>query len=302
MKSLIERLPASFPEVALVLEPPVAVALRVARGRGGVQVVARAEEPLEWGGEEGLPPDRLRALADRFCTAVGAPQRLSVLLGDPLLKMQVLSLTDFPSGEEERLQVIRWHIRKVLNISLDDLRVRYQVLERSAGAATLWLTLGSETLAKRIEEAFAASGCHVGFLGAVTPELFNLASRHGMLPAEGSVLILSRTARSLSFLFAENGTPRFYRCKELREDDLGVEESHQIAQEIRLTLAYHRERVGGAPLATVLVRSASPGLTLPLEEELGDGVGVQTYGEALRSLAAGGYPQAALPLLSVLEA
>jgi len=303
MKSLIERLPASFPEVALLLEPPSAIGIRAAHGRGGAQVVARTEEPLEWNSAEELPPDRLRGLADRVYTALGAPPRLSVVLGDPLLKMQVLSLTDFPNGEEERLQVIRWHIRKVLNFNLDDQRVRYQVLGRSTGAVALWLTLCSERLVQGIEDAFAAVGCHVGFVGASTPELFNLAARRGALPADGSVLLLSRTARALSFLFAEDGTPRFYRCKELRGEDQGEGESHHIAQEIRLTLAYHRDRIGGAPLSAVLVRRTTPGLVLPLEDEIGEGVVVRGLAEALAAPSGGAeYPLAALPLFGLLEA
>ena len=299
---LLELLPPSFPEVALLLEPPLAYGLRVSRGGPGPSLLARTEQELVWP-EEGEPSAAaFGSLAERALTALGQPPRLSLLLGDALMKMQVLTLTDFPAAEEEREQVLRWHVRKVLNFTLDGLRLRYQLLGRTEGAVTLWLTLVPESLVASLESAFGQRGCHVGYIGAVTPELFNLALRGGALPAEGASLLVNRSPRSVSFLFAERGQPQFFRCKELRGVE-GDEDPERLGQEVRLTLAYHRERLGGAPLRAVFVRRHPAWLALPVEDEAGADVVVAPLRERLPALAGGGErPEAGLPLFSVLEA
>ena len=52
-----------------------------------------------------------------------------------------MTLTDYPRREEERSQIILWHLRKTLNVPVESLRLRYEVLQKTAGSVTLWLTL-----------------------------------------------------------------------------------------------------------------------------------------------------------------
>ncbi|MCI4397398.1 MAG: hypothetical protein JHC34_01030 [Acidobacteria bacterium] len=297
---LLESLPPELPPVALLLEPPTACGLRAARSRGGISILSKAEQPFAPISENlELESASLEALATKLLAPLGQPQRASIILGDSLVRMQVLSLSDFPSKEEERQQVLKWHVKKVLNWEPGDLRIRYHVFERSGQTATLWLTMGSENLIRALEGAFAKQGCHIGYIGGVTPELYGLASRKEALPNDGAALLINRTPGAVSFLFTERGLPQFFRCKELWDSD--GDDAEMVAQEIRLTLAYQRERLGGAPLRVAFTRCSPPSLALPLEGAVGDNTEVVALRERLPSAVEAERTEMTLPLFGVLE-
>jgi len=210
---------------------------------------------------------------------------VAIVLGDLFFRSQVLTLTDFPRSEAERQQVILWHLRKTLNMTLDSVRLRYEVLQRTPGSATLWLTLCPEEPLAALEQAFGAAGCQVGYVGASTVELFNLAAAKDVLPRDGSALLLNRTPACLSFLFIENGMPLFFRSKEMpAADENGQEDIPRVVQELRLTLAYFREKLGRAHLDKVAVRRYPSGVALPLEEVLEDGTVLEEISDVLPAL------------------
>ncbi len=295
---LLENLDPDLPPVAFLLEPPAAFGLHVARSRNGISVLSRVEQPFQLGGE-GAEPAQLEALADRLLAPLGQPQRASLILGDSLLRMQVLSLSDFPTKEDERQQVLKWHVKKVLNWDTSDLRMRYHVIERRGQTATLWLTMASDSLVQSIEAAFAKHGCHIGYVGGVTPEIFSLALRKDVIPNDGTALIVNRVPGAISFLFCEHGLPQFFRCKELW--DSGGDDAEMVAQEIRLTLAYQRERLGGAQIRAVMTRRSLGSLALPLEEALGGETEVVPLVERLPSANGAEKNDMTLPLFGVLE-
>jgi hypothetical protein len=164
---------------------------------------------------------------------------------------------------------------------------------------TLWLSLCQEEAVVALEGAFAACGCEVGHIGASTAELHNLALSRGLLPEEGSALLLNRTPGYLSFLFTEGGRPVFFRCKETPPDETGEGGEARIEQELRLTLAYYRDRHSGGILARVLTRCHPMGLVLPLEGILEEGVPVMDLARAAGLDEVWGPDW--LPLVSLLE-
>ena len=294
---LLESLDPDLPPVAFLLEPPTALGLHVARSRNGMSVLSKVEQPFHLG-EDGADAAQLEALAGHLLAPLGQPQRASIILGDSLLRMQVLSLSDFPSKEDERQQVLKWHVKKVLNWDTGDLRMRYHIIERSGQTATLWLTMASDSLAQSLEAAFAKHGCHIGYVGGVTPEVFSLALRRDVIPKDGTTLIVNRTDGAVSFLFCERGLPQFFRCKDLW--DSGGDDAEMMAQEIRLKLAYQRERLGGAQIRAVLTRRSLGSLSLPLEEALANETEVVPLVERLPASGAE-RSDMTLPLFGVLE-
>lgn len=302
MKNFLERIEPSYPDVALLLEPPRALGLRVARE--GVQLTAAAwfDEPQEWG-SGGPAEGSLQKLADRALATLGMPRRISILLDDAYFKAQVLSLADFPSREEERQQILRWHIRKMLDYNLEDLRLRYKVLDRRAGHATVWLTLAPESLLSAIEGAFGEKGCHVGFVSPESTELYNWGLVHGLVEEQGVTLFVNRTPKTLSFLYADASGIQFQRAKALGKGlSDAQEEEEQLLQEVRLTLAFQRDRLGGAPLTSVWVRTSESGLSLPVESEVEPGIPVRRLVSAEPGpKGCGSREELALPLFRVLK-
>jgi hypothetical protein len=299
MKLLANRFRPSLPPVAVLMEAPSVMALRVAKVGAGMQPLVMDEDPMaaivDSAGGEGHGA----RLADATLTRLGRPKRLCLVLGDPFFRLQTLALTDFPRSEEERVQVIRWHLRKTLNIPVESLRLRYDVLQKDATGVTLWLSACQEDAVVALESAFAEQGCEVGYVGASSVELHNLALARGLYPEEGSVLLLNRTAGYLSFLFSEGGRPVFFRCKESPADEESEIGEARLEQELRLTLAYHRDKLGGGKLSRVLVRRQAPHLSLPLASVLDEDVPVEELSQAA-GLGAPWNP-AWLPLVGLLE-
>lgn len=284
MLRLLTTYRPSLPPVAVLLEPPNLAALRVVKARKDMTPLVRHEEHLEGDGENYLPGhEEMDDIAASLLARLGEPKRISLVLGDPFFRMQVLTLDDFPRQEKERHQVILWHIRKVLNYPIDAVRLRYEVLQRGPGGVTLWLTLCPEDEVKALEAAFSKRGCQVGYIGAASVELFNLGRARDVVTGSGSCLLINRTPNYLSFLFAEEGQPVFFRCKETRGFD-GEDGAMRIQQELRLTLAYHREKISGKPLSKIVVRRFPHGVPLPLEDVLEEGTLVEEWGEVLPPL------------------
>ena len=155
-------------------------------------------------------PEAMEVLSASLMTQLGSPKRISCIIGDPLFKTQVLTLSDFPRSEQERRKVILWHIRKFLNYPIDSVRMDYAIIGRVPGSVKLLVTLCPAAEIQALEAAFAAGGGQVGYVGSSTIELFNLALAKGALPPGGNALIINRMPDYLSFLFAGKGPPGLF--------------------------------------------------------------------------------------------
>ncbi len=295
MISFLTKFRPTLPPVAVLVESPSILALRVAKPRRDLQALVKHEEAMA-DVVDALGFSGSSRLADALLTRLGRPKRISLVLGDSFFRMQIMTLTDFPRREEERSQIILWHLRKTLNVPVETLRLRYEVLQKTAGSVTLWLTLCQEDALVAVEKAFSEVGCEVGYVGAASAELHNYALASGLLPEEGPALLLNRTPSYLSFLFTEGGQPVFFRCKETAADELG---EGRIEQELRLTLAYHREKLGFGRLRKILVRLHPESLSLPLEGVVEEDVPVETLGAGTSDAQPWG--GAWLPLVALLE-
>jgi hypothetical protein len=304
MRGLLQYLKPTLPPVAVLMEPGAVFALRVGSAQRDPTPLVRHEESFESPDGHYLPgPEAMEVLSASLMTQLGSPKRISCIIGDPLFKTQVLTLSDFPRSEQERRKVILWHIRKFLNYPIDSVRMDYAIIGRVPGSVKLLVTLCPAAEIQALEAAFAAGGCQVGYVGSSTIELFNLALAKGALPPGGNALIINRTPDYLSFLFAGKGLPLFFRCKDLdgaRADDEQVGE--RLLQELRLTLAYYREKLGGEHLEKVLIRRFPGGAFLPLEDIIEEDVVVQDLSDALPPLPSGASRDAEyLPIFGLLE-
>lgn len=304
MRPLLQYLRPTLPPVAVLVEPGAVFALRVGASHRDPTPLVRHEESFEVPEDGYLPEqDTMQALAASLLTRIGSPKRIACLLGDSFFKTQVLTLGEFPRAEQERRKVILWHIRKFLNYPIDSVRMDYEIISRAAGSVTLLVTLCPAADIQALESAFAAQGCQVGHVGSSTIELFNLASSKAVLPAGGTALLINRTPNYLSFLFVDKGAPLFFRCKDLdgvQADDERVNE--RMLQELRLTLAYYREKLGGERLERVLIRRFPGGSFLPVEDILEEDVVVQDLSDVLPPLPSGGAREPEyLPIFGLLE-
>lgn len=303
MQPLTTYFRPAIPPVAVLLEPPYLMALRVAKASKDPSPLVSHEEALPLDGGSYLAGGAVpEAAVGSLLTRMGAPRKISLVVGDPFFRSQVMALPEFPRKEEERQQIILWHLRKTLNLPMEGIRLRYEILGRAGSEVTLWLTLCSEEWIRALESAFEKNGCEVGHVGVASVELLNLAAAKGRIPAEGACLLINRVPGYISLLFTEGGRPIFFRSRETLFE--GEEDGFQrVAQDLRLTLAYHREKLGGRRLERVLVRRHPEGLVLPLDDVLEEGIPVEDLEEGMVPLPNGQRrgPQW-LPLYGLMEA
>lgn len=301
MKSLWGLLKPSLPPVGVIVEPPFAAAIRAERQGKEVNPTATYVGTIALGPEGMLSPEGAAQFAEAALPRLGSPKRASLVLWDGFFRSQVLEVSDFPKREAERLQVLRWHLRRGLEYPVESGRISYMVLRRTDSSCTIWVSVARADEIAAIEAVFRARGCHLGHVGSSSVELFNLALARDMLCAQGSTLILNRACSSLTFLFAEQGIPLFYRCKELGQEGAEGADEERLGQELRLTLAYFRERFGGAPLRRVLVRCQPEDAALPLQEVLADEEVLHVDRVLALSKPGAARPVGFLPLFQLLE-
>jgi hypothetical protein len=301
MSNLWTWLRPSLPPVAFLIEPPGAFALRMEKQGKVANPTATHVGSLPLGPEGTLSAEAATLFAEAALPRLGSPKRASLILWDGFFRSQILEISDFPRKEAERLQVLRWHVRKGLDYPVENARIRYNLLKRTETGSSVWVTAAKAEDIAMLEALFRARGCQIGYVGSSTVELFSLALSRDMLISEGATLLLNRSGATITFLFAEHGVPLFYRSKELPLDAEGEDLDLQLAQEIRLTLAYFRERFGGSPLRRVLVRCQPQDCPLPLGEVLTDEEVLQ-MDQVLASVRAGTVrPVEFLPLFNLLE-
>jgi len=269
MNRLLQYLKPSYPPVALLWDPPHLQAIRVDKVGRSAAIQVRHQEDIEEAPDgslslEGLSGDRL----DSILVRLGDPKKISLVLSDAFFRTQIVKLTEFPRSEEERIQVLRWHVRKILDYPVEACRMRYVVLRKDPSAFTVLVTTIPEEAIGSLERAFEEKGCQLGYVGLETLELYHTALSRDMFTAEGVSLLLNRTKEGLGFLFVETGSPFFYRYRYLSYVD--DEDPDRVAQEIRLTLAFHRERNAASPVRRLIVRCWPPEKALDLEPAVTD--------------------------------
>jgi len=299
MKNILEYLPPAIPSASFLFEDGHLSGIRAEKKKSSVKLVSRfSEAAFDISSEEWPQAEEMAPSVERALLSLGNPDRAAVLLPDVVFRMQVLELEGFPKSDEEREKILLWQARRNLGHPSADLRVRYFTLEKEGDFTKLWAAAAPRELLGNIEKTFAEKGCHVGFISSPSAVMHSLLSKRGVLKGDGLELFLDMTGRSVTFLFSRAGEPVFFRTKELRA---GEEMGDRFAQEIRLTLAFQKEKLGNEGLKRVCHRAACEGLAFPAEE-FEEGTEIVPLEGLFREKEQAGFPsQRLLPLLASLE-
>jgi hypothetical protein len=299
MKNILEYLPPTMPSTSFMIEDGQIYGIRTEKRQKKTGLISKCSEAVpDISAEEWQPGEEFDPVAGRVLLSLGNPDRATFLFPDVVFRMQILELENFPKNPEERDKVIMWQARRNLGHPAQEIRIRYFPIVHEGDYAKLWLAAAPKELIANFEEAFAAKGCHLGFIASPSMVLHSLLAKKGMLKSDGLELILNITEKSVTFLFVRNSEPVFFRTKELRAGEY-IED--RLAQEVRLTLAFQREKLGDEGLKRVFYRITKAGLLFPSEE-----FEIETEVIPLNGFSAEddvkGFPRhISLPLLASLE-
>ncbi|HNQ77584.1 MAG TPA: hypothetical protein PK747_01425 [Acidobacteriota bacterium] len=264
MKNILEYLPPAVPSASFLLEDGILSGVRTEKKKASFRFVSKiSETAFEVSSEEWPQREEMAPAVERALLSLGNPDRAAFLLPDVVFRMQVLELENFPKSEEEKEKILLWQARRNLGHPVQDLRIRQHLLEKDGDFTRLWAAAAPRELLAGIEKLFSDRGCHLGFISSPVMVLHPLLEKKGIMKSDGLELLLNMTSKSITFLFTRDGLPVFFRTKELRSGD---ETADRFAQEIRLTLAFQREKLGNEGLKRVCHRVAGDDMFFPAED------------------------------------
>jgi hypothetical protein len=299
MKNILEYLPPTMPATSFLIEDGLMSGIRTEKKQTSVRLVSKfSEAAFDFSSEEWPSREAILPVAERALLTLGNPDRAAILMPDVIFRMQVLELEGFPKKDEEKEKIVSWQVRRNLGHPVQDLKVRYFPLEHEGDYTKLWVAAAPKELISNFEKAFGDKGCHIGFIASPAMVLKSLLLKRGIFKAVGLELLLNITERSMTFLFIRNGEPVFFRTKELR---YGEDIEDRLAQEVRLTLAFQKERLGTEGLKRVCYRIAMESLSFP-GEEFEESTEIVSLNDISVETEAEGIPRyTLLPLLASLE-
>ena len=267
----IDVLGPVVPPNVFLLSPAGITFVRLRReGKPGVAIVRRFDLPAgeTAAGAFGTPVFGVRAFADavagarRLCG--GNLSRACVVFPDSWARTITLDFDTLPDRQKDRSDMVAWKLKKLLPGRVEDLEIDFCEIPRPAEGIRLLVSAAPRETLRSLEAAFAAAGVRVGLLMPATLALFNGLDERLSRAAGGDYLLLHRTPGTTSLLIARGGRPLFYRQKSAFEEENETAEAspdapqelspaQRLEQEIRLSLSYYAESLGGGQLAALYV-------------------------------------------------
>jgi hypothetical protein len=184
----------------------------------------------------------------------GRLAKASVVFPDSWARILPIDFDTLPESEDAVRDMVLWKLKKLLPGISEDLSVVFEEMPRvgEGGEIRLLVAAAPTELLRSIEQSFESVGVRVGALTPASLALFEGLSSVLAPLAGGDYGLLHRSAGSLVFVIARDGSPVFFRQ---RPDDEGEEDQDQ---EVRLSLSYYLEKLHGTGLSAVFVHDATP--------------------------------------------
>lgn len=191
----------------------------------------------------------------------GGVRAASLVIPDAWLRVAFAESGELPKHAEQRDEVLRWKLRRLVPFRVDELRVsatEVAPLPRQEEPRRLLLGFGIEQLLAQIEAAFAAHGVRLGYISNTSLSLL------GALEArrEETVALTLVEEHGYTLVFARGGEPLLHRYKGFAGGLPEVGRTGLIVRDLKLTRNFLDEQLPGVPLVRVLL------LALPEQEPL----------------------------------
>lgn len=200
----------------------------------------------------------------RLKMEAGRLDKVSLLLPDSWFRLNLLDLSPLPDRAQERDEMVRWSLKRTLPVPAEQVRLRYQVLERDGNAAKVLVVAALEETLRRLETLFTEAGIDVVMIEPVALNIWNAISA-GLPeePASDRLFIYVRPNEFTTAVF-HGSTPRFIRSRNLSGD-------RSVTQEMRLSASYLKSNVNLAAVESCIVagNELDPALIDAIREDFG---------------------------------
>jgi type IV pilus assembly protein PilM len=228
----------SFPPDVVVLDRDSLIHVRVGRGRKDAKIVQAKSYALR---DDVFVPGVVTpslqneaAFADvlrRLKLETGRWDKVSILVPDSWIRMNIIELQSVPERASETEEVIRWSLRRTMPIDPSLLRLSYEVLTRTP-PRVLAFSAVEATLAA-IERLFSAAGVEVILLEPCGLNIWNAITSREALTTRDRIFFYIRENDFTTAVF-RGPQPLFIRSRNLDGE-------RSLEQEIKLSATYLRD-------------------------------------------------------------
>lgn len=161
-----------------------------------------------------------------------------ITLPDNAGKLLVLTMNERFKNHAEGMELIRWKLKKKVQVDQNDLHFDYQVLEElENGELSILVAFVARMVVERIESLFSAAGLEPARIEFNCMSLHRPFANH--LDNGGASGLISFHGDNLGIMFMQEGVPRFIRSKELGSCDVT---NPRLFMELKNTVVSWRER------------------------------------------------------------
>ena len=228
-----------FPNDVTVLSPGTLLHVRLERVGAGIKPertrVHRMSPGVFGSGVQTPPladPEGLRQGILRMKNEAGDFSSVSVLLPDSWFRMNILEIKQLPERPSEADEMVRWTLRRTLPANQDELRIAWQLIEKSSSMNRVLVLGAAESTLEQIESVFAAEQIQVCLIEPVGLNIWNLLSDHEGDDGADRVFFYFRNGEFTTGLF-RGAIPLFVRSRALSGE-------RSVIQELKLSASYLR--------------------------------------------------------------
>lgn len=258
-----------YPLLALEIREDSVVAVRLDRRGKGFRLTSCGRQSLPAGvfsasllksGVGDLP--QLGSAIQKVLHQVGAGSgaKLSLALPDTAVKVFLVELAEIPPQRDQAAELIRFRIRKSIPFRPEEARLSWDVIQRAPdGKSQVLVATSPETAIEPLEQLLAQLGYRCGLVDIASFNVLNLARLEGLLESPaGDVAVVDATPAYFSLIILRQGRLVFYRAKSyhLQGNFQGEESLRVVGRELRSSLSYYEEHLGGQGIRGTLLRAS----------------------------------------------
>ena len=230
----------AFPPDVIVLDSDALIHARLGRGRTNPQIVQAKSYGLPAGtfGPAVVTPELLNegAIADvlrRLRVESGRWDKASLLLPDSWFRINILELPSLAEGKAEAEQMVRWSLKRTMPIDPATLRLNFEILSRTAGAARVLTISAVDRTISSLERLFAAAEIELVLIEAIGINIWNAITIREAATT-GDRLFFYICESDFTTAVFRGSQPLFIRSRNLNGE-------RTLAQEIKLSASYLRD-------------------------------------------------------------
>lgn len=189
----------------------------------------------------------------------GRLSRASVVFPDAWARILPIEFDALPGSPEAVREMVGWKLKKLLPGITAELEIVSVEMAPAGEQKRLLVAAAPADMLRSIETAFEEKGVRVGALAPASLVLFEGLAPILSTKSPGDYALIHRSPGSLVFIVARGEAPIFFRQRPGETEEEGQD------QELRLSVSYYAEKLGGQGLTAVYLHDASPAEGFPAD-------------------------------------